>query len=116
MAFHRQMLPHTYSPNSCSCDIEKPDVEGFDEGSVRPGSKMRVRFRSNFSVFLIGFWFFEPYVRCVVKRMPGSICLGSTIHRFLSETRKKSYKCEKQILGAFAVSDGRIAEGHNAKI
>ncbi len=37
------MLPHTYSPNSCSCDIEKPDVEGLGEGSVKPGIKMRVR-------------------------------------------------------------------------
>ncbi len=62
------------------------------------------------------FGFSKPYVRCVVKRMPGSICLQSTIHGFLSETRKKSYKYEKQILGAFAVNDGGMAEGHKAKI
>ncbi len=66
--------------------------------------------------FSLGFGFSKPYVRCVVKRMPGSICLGSTIHGFLSETRKKSYKYEKHILGASPVIDGRITEDHNVKI
>ncbi len=68
--------PDTCSPTSCSFDIEKPDVEGLDEGSVQPGSKMRVKFRSNFSAFFIGVWFFEILCKMCSKKNVGEHLSG----------------------------------------
>ncbi len=50
------------------------------------------------------------------EQLSGEQYRVSTIHGFMYDTRKNSYQYEKQILGVFAVSDGGIAEGHNAKI